>query len=254
MPWTIVGAMNAHRKSWFEEVGVTNLPKWDAYYDAGKKLKAKGHPFGQAVSHSFGDPPTFVYPLLWSYGGKEVEADGKTVAINSKNTINSVKFMTGFYKDTCDEGGLAWDDTSNNRAFLSQHLVHAQWRVDLHRVAAQSGQVHYREGCTVEDRYPARASAQRTIRAVRSAFVLLAHADELLEERPGEGPAEVGPYSRKLREVVHIAEGLRHAANGAVGMPRAVERGPGNGPLQGRGQAGQAPGYAGPAARKPPRP
>ena len=124
MPWTIVGAMNAYRKSWFEEVGVTKFPEtWDAYYDAGKKLKAKGHPFGQAVSHSFGDPPTFVYPLLWSYGGKEVEADGKTVAINSKNTIDSVKFMTSFYKDTCDEGGLAWDDTSNNRAFLSQTIA-----------------------------------------------------------------------------------------------------------------------------------
>ena len=41
----------------------TKFPEtWDAYYDAGKKLKAKGHPLGQAVSHSFGDPPTFTYP------------------------------------------------------------------------------------------------------------------------------------------------------------------------------------------------
>src|SRR5258708_36399823 len=123
MPWTIVGAMNAYRKSGVEEVGVKKFPEtWDAYYDAGKKLKAKGRPLGQAVSHSFGDPPTFVYPLLWSFGGKEVEADGKTVAINSKNTIDSVKFMTYFYRDTCDEGGLAWDDTSNTRAFLSQTI------------------------------------------------------------------------------------------------------------------------------------
>jgi len=120
MPWTIVGAMNAYRKSWFDEVGITKFPEtWEAYHDAGKKLKAKGHPIGQAVSHSFGDPPTFVYPLLWSFGGKEVEADGKTVALNSKGTIESVKFMTAFWKDCCDEGGLAWDDSSNNRAFLS---------------------------------------------------------------------------------------------------------------------------------------
>jgi multiple sugar transport system substrate-binding protein len=120
MPWAIVGAMNAYRKSWFEEVGITKFPDtWEAYYQAGKKLKAKGHPLGQAVSHSFGDPPTFVYPLLWSFGGKEVEADGKTVAINTKATIDSVRFMTSFFKETCDEGGLAWDDSSNNRAFLS---------------------------------------------------------------------------------------------------------------------------------------
>jgi multiple sugar transport system substrate-binding protein len=112
--------MNAYRKSWFDEIGVTKFPEtWEAYHDAGKKLKAKGHPIGQAVSHSFGDPPTFVYPLLWSFGGKEVEADGETLAINSKGTIDSVKFMTAFWKDTCDEGGMAWDDSSNNRAFLA---------------------------------------------------------------------------------------------------------------------------------------
>ena len=30
--------------------------------------------------------------------------------------------MQGFWKDGCDEGGLAWDDTNNNRAFLSQTI------------------------------------------------------------------------------------------------------------------------------------
>ena len=39
--------------------------------------------------------------------------------LNSKGSIDSVKFMTDFWKDALDEGGLAWDDTSNNRAFLS---------------------------------------------------------------------------------------------------------------------------------------
>jgi multiple sugar transport system substrate-binding protein len=56
---------------------------------------------------------------MWSWGGKEVEQDGKTVAINSKETIESVKFMTAFWKEAHDEGALAWDDTNNNRAFLS---------------------------------------------------------------------------------------------------------------------------------------
>src|SRR5205823_1346019 len=49
------------------------------------------------------------------------KADGKVV-INSKETIESVKFMTGFWKEAHDEGGLAWDDTNNNRAFLSQTI------------------------------------------------------------------------------------------------------------------------------------
>ena len=43
-------------------------------------------------------------------------------ASDSKETIESVKFMVGLWKDTMDEGGLAWDDTNNNRAFLSQTI------------------------------------------------------------------------------------------------------------------------------------
>jgi multiple sugar transport system substrate-binding protein len=33
-----------------------------------------------------------------------------------------VKFLQAFWKDACDEGGLGWDDTGNNRAFLAGEL------------------------------------------------------------------------------------------------------------------------------------
>ncbi|HJQ58757.1 MAG TPA: extracellular solute-binding protein [Vineibacter sp.] len=123
MPWAVIGGMIAYRKSWFDDVGVTRFPDtWEAYREAGKKLKAKGRPIGQTLGHTFGDAPGFSYPYMWSWGGKEVEADGKTVVINSKETVESVKFMVGFWKDAHDEGGLAWDDTNNNRAFLSQTI------------------------------------------------------------------------------------------------------------------------------------
>jgi multiple sugar transport system substrate-binding protein len=119
MPWAVIGAEITYRKSWFDELGVTSFPDtWEKYHEVGKKLKAKGHPVGQTLGHTFGDAPTFAYPLMWSFGGKEVDPDGKVV-INSKETIESVKFMTAFWKDAHDEGGLAWDDTNNNRAFLS---------------------------------------------------------------------------------------------------------------------------------------
>lgn len=121
MPWAIIGGMIAYRKSWFEEVGASTFPDtWEKYREVGKLLKAKGRPIGQTLGHTFGDAPTFSYPFLWSWGGKEVEADGKTVNLNTKEVVESVKFMTGFWKDAHDEGGLAWDDSNNNRAFLSQ--------------------------------------------------------------------------------------------------------------------------------------
>ena len=119
VPWAVIGAMIAYRKSWLEEVGFSNFPEtWEQYHDAGKKLKAKGRPLGQTLGHTFGDAPTFSYPYLWSWGGKEVDEKGKVV-LDSKETLESVKFMQAFWKDAFDEGGLAWDDTNNNRAFLS---------------------------------------------------------------------------------------------------------------------------------------
>jgi multiple sugar transport system substrate-binding protein len=122
MPWSIGGGLVTYRKSWFAEIGYSDgkFPEtWDAWRDAGKKLKAKGRPLGQTLGHTFGDAPSFWYPYLWSWGGKEVEADGKTVVLNSKETIESVKFAVGMWKDAIDEGGLAWDDSSNNRAYLA---------------------------------------------------------------------------------------------------------------------------------------
>jgi multiple sugar transport system substrate-binding protein len=120
VPWTCGGGLMSVRKSWFEEVGYDKFPEtWDKFRDAGKKLKAKGRPIGQTAGHTFGDAPGWWYPFLWSFNGKEVEADGKTVALNSKETVESIKFAVALWKETMDEGGLAWDDTNNNRAFLS---------------------------------------------------------------------------------------------------------------------------------------
>jgi multiple sugar transport system substrate-binding protein len=119
MPWSMVPALIAYRKSWFDEVGAKSFPKtWSEYHDVGKKLKANKHPIGQTLGNTFGDAPTFTYPLLWSFGGQEVDAKGKVV-LDSKETLASVRFMAQFWKDAHDEGGLAWDDSNNNRAFLS---------------------------------------------------------------------------------------------------------------------------------------
>ena len=119
VPWSVVPGMIAYRKSWFDEIGVKEFPKtWKDYHEAGKKLKAMKRPIGQTLGNTFGDAPTFTYPLLWSYGGQETDAAGKVV-LDSKETLESVRFLVQFWKDGCDEGGLAWDDSNNNRAFLS---------------------------------------------------------------------------------------------------------------------------------------
>jgi ABC-type glycerol-3-phosphate transport system substrate-binding protein len=120
VPWAVGGGLVTYRKSWLAEAGAEKFPEtWDEYRAIGKKLKAAGHPYGQTAGHTFGDAPGWWYPYLWSWGGKEVEPDGKTVVLNSRETIESVKLAVALWTETMDEGGLSWDDSSNNRAFLS---------------------------------------------------------------------------------------------------------------------------------------
>jgi multiple sugar transport system substrate-binding protein len=118
LPHAIVGNAVSYRKSWLKEAGASEYPKtWDAALKLFPALKKKGKPYGQTLGHTFGDAPTFTYTMLWAFGGAETDKTGKKVVLNSKGAVDSVKFMQSFWKDSCDEGGLAWDDTNNNRAF-----------------------------------------------------------------------------------------------------------------------------------------
>ena len=123
LPYEIVGGLITYRKSWFAEVGALEPPKTlDDYRRVGAALKKKGRPLGQTLGHTFGDAPAWTYPLLWGFGGAETDTTGKKVVLNSKGTLESVKWMTAFWKEACDEGGLAWDDTNNNRAFHANEI------------------------------------------------------------------------------------------------------------------------------------
>ncbi|HXU90280.1 MAG TPA: extracellular solute-binding protein [Methylomirabilota bacterium] len=119
LPHGIVGLQMAYRRSWFNEVGQTSWPKTlEELRQVGMKLKKKGKPIGQTLAHTFGDAPAWSYPLMWNFGGMETAKTGKT-ALDTKNTVEAVKFMQAFWTDACDPGGLAWDDTNNNRAVLA---------------------------------------------------------------------------------------------------------------------------------------
>ena len=113
IPWYFISIPIAVRTDLIAEIG-ENLPDtWEDLYRIGKKLKAKGHPVGIQLAHSF-DSNAALRGIIWSWGGKLVEADGKTVAINSKETIEAYKFVKALYQDTMEEEVLAWDDRNNN--------------------------------------------------------------------------------------------------------------------------------------------
>src|SRR5436309_14200353 len=122
VPFAIFGNAEVYRKDYFQQAGAKVPETWDDFDDAVKKCAAIGKPIGQTFAQTFGDAPTFFYPLMWSYGGKEVQDDGKTVAINSKETIEAVKFAKALWDDGLDHRAASWDDSGNNTAFLADEL------------------------------------------------------------------------------------------------------------------------------------
>src|SRR5947208_2398888 len=122
VPLCSVPATWAYREDWFKDAGAGKFPDtWDEWRKVGIALKKKNQPMGQAFGHSLGDPNNWAYSVTWGFGGSEIDQSGKVV-INSKETIEAVKFTVAVWKDCLDEGGLAWDDSSNNRAYLASTI------------------------------------------------------------------------------------------------------------------------------------
>ncbi len=121
VPLFNIGNANVYRTDIFEELGLSVPNTWEEYLTVGEALKNANMPVGQTLGHTFGDAPSFAYPLMWSYGGMEVDESGKVI-VNSAGTHAALEFMARFWEAACDPGGLAWDDGSNNRAFLGQTI------------------------------------------------------------------------------------------------------------------------------------
>src|SRR6266702_1535119 len=123
LPWGNIGQLEVYRTDWFKEVGVNKFPEtWEDLLAAGRLLKKKGHPFGFELGNGFGDNHGWLYPLLWSYGGREVDKDGKTVTIDSAETAKAVDFCRRFYQETMFEDVLGWTDVNNNKTFFGEQI------------------------------------------------------------------------------------------------------------------------------------
>jgi multiple sugar transport system substrate-binding protein len=106
-----------YRKSMWDEIGVTP-DTWDNIRTGGAKLKAKGHPVGISLGHS-NDPNNTWRGLLWSYGGAFQDETGKKVTIDSKETVEAVKYVSALYKEAMTSEVLSWNDASNNQYIAS---------------------------------------------------------------------------------------------------------------------------------------
>lgn len=121
VPNFFTGGAWVFRRDVFEEAGAAPFTTWEQLRRDGEKLKDLGYPVGQALGHSFGDPIGFASALMWSFGGRLVDEDDR-VDVNNAGTREAINWLKDAWGAAFDEGGLAWDDGSNNRAFFAQTI------------------------------------------------------------------------------------------------------------------------------------
>ncbi len=108
-----------YRKDIFDAQGFQPVDTWDDLLKIGPKLKAAGNPIGIAVNQKSNDANNTWTGVLWSHGGSVVAEDGKTVAINSDATRQTVQYAVDLYKSSMTNEVLSWDDTGNNLLLAS---------------------------------------------------------------------------------------------------------------------------------------
>ncbi len=106
-------------KDWWTEAGYPHGPDtYDDLLDGAKKIRVKtGHPCGIGLAQEL-DTSMAMRALLWSFGGAEQDEHGN-VTINSKNTVEALKFMKALYQETETPEVFTWTPPSNNQAMLA---------------------------------------------------------------------------------------------------------------------------------------
>ncbi len=123
------------RKDLFEQVGFPNGP--DTYDDLRKGAKAIKDKFGNPCGLGFSqelDTSMAMRALLWSFGGAEQDEAGN-VTINSKNTIEALKFIKALYEESETPEVFTWTPPSNNQAMLAGKVSYVANAISITRQA-----------------------------------------------------------------------------------------------------------------------
>jgi multiple sugar transport system substrate-binding protein len=107
-----------YRKDLWDSVGMKAPDTWDDVLAAGAKIKKEHHiPVGIGLSAEL-DTAMAMRTVLFSFGGSVQDEHGKVI-LDSKHTVDAVKFVKALYENAMTPEVLAWDASSNNRAMLA---------------------------------------------------------------------------------------------------------------------------------------
>jgi multiple sugar transport system substrate-binding protein len=137
VPLGVAGVCMTYRMSAMKAAGFDTFPKdTDGFLKLCKALKEKNTPPGFALGNATGDANTWCQWLVWSFGGKLVDANNKVV-IDSPETLKALEYAKELYA-TFVPGTLSWLDPNNNKAFLDGQLFLTNNGISIYYAAKNS--------------------------------------------------------------------------------------------------------------------
>lgn len=138
IPVAVNGGYINYRVKAMNDAGFKTFPeKTDAFLELCKALKKNNTPAGFALGHASGDANGWLHWMLWSHGAYLVDKDDKVV-INSAETAKALEYCKAL-SDTFIPGCASWNDSSNNKAFLSGELYLTNNGISIYAAAKASG-------------------------------------------------------------------------------------------------------------------
>ena len=124
-----------YRQDLFGQVGMPNGPKsWDDVRSAGAKIKKQaGNPVGIGLAQEI-DTAMAMRTIMYSHGSHEQDAEG-TLTLDSKQTLDTIKFVKALFEETMTEEVFTWDASSNNRAMIAGKISLALNAISITRTA-----------------------------------------------------------------------------------------------------------------------
>jgi multiple sugar transport system substrate-binding protein len=148
VPYMMHGGGQFGRRSKFEEAGFdpNALPTYDDIRDACLAISKPEEDFygwGCTVN-SGGDATGFIEGVIQNWGGHYTNEDITEVTFDSPETLSAVEWMTEIYTGETyapmlPPGIMAWDDSSNNEAFLSGTIGYTENAASIYAKAKADG-------------------------------------------------------------------------------------------------------------------
>ena len=121
IPVCYSGNMLNYRLEASKKAGFSKFPtSTDEFLEYAKAMKKNNTPGGFALGHASGDGNAWVYWCLWAHGGNVVDKNDKVI-INSPETEKALVYAKQLYENMIS-GTAAWNDASNNKAFLGGEI------------------------------------------------------------------------------------------------------------------------------------